>query len=91
MLETFKGNFAEADSDNDSYLSQAEYLSFCAKMKASLEEKGLPVIPQTEEHHTRMWTAMNKIRDTYEGVAPEDIGLARRFQQGYIAEERIKK
>ena len=91
MVEAFKSNFAEADADNDKYLSQPEYLTFCAKMQSFLEEKGLPVIPQTEEHHTRMWTAMNKISNNHEGISPEDIGLARRFQQGYIAEERIKK
>ena len=80
MTEAFKKHFEDADADNDRHLSQQEYFTFCAKMKALQEEKGLPTMDQSEEYQTRMWTVMNKINDKYSGVAPGDIGISRSFQ-----------
>lgn len=88
MTEGFKKNFEDADADKDSYLSKAEYIDFCAKMRDLYNEKDLPIIPQTEEYEKRMWEVLNKIRDENEGVASGDISLSKNFMNGYMVQQR---
>ena len=47
-------------------------------------------MPRSEEYLKRMWAALNKINDQYEGVAPGDIGITNRFMDGYMHEMRKK-
>ena len=91
MSEAFKKNFEEADEDQDKYLNQAEYSSFCAKMKAYYGEKNLPVIAQSEDYLARCWTVMNKVNNSYEGVAPADIGICKNYMNTLMNQLRRKQ
>ena len=57
----FQRLFEEADAKKSKHLTKAQYLTFCAKMKAFQDEQGLPGLGQTKAYNERMWTAMNKI------------------------------
>ena len=90
MHEAFKKIFRECDVDKDKRLNKAEYLDFCAKMKAFQKDENVPSVHQSKEYQVAMWTAVNKIHGDYEGLSKNDIGMSRTFMQGYMMDQRRK-
>ena len=88
MSAAFQRLFQAADKKKRKHLSKAEYLVFCTKMKAFQEEKGLPSLGQTKSYNERMWAALNKLNDEYQGVAPGDLSISRGFIHNYLAGAR---
>ena len=69
--------FSEADANNDGLLSEEEFVSFVTAMKASAAERGDFVPDYTKEQLAAAYKATNTIEPAKEGLALEEILMAR--------------
>ena len=69
--------FAEADANNDGLLSEEEFVNFVSAMKASAAERGDFVPDYTKEQLAAAYKAINTIEPAKEGLALEEILMAR--------------
>ena len=69
--------FSEADANNDGLLSEEEFVNFVMAMKASAAERGDFVPDYTKEQLAAAYKATNTIEPAKEGLALEEILMAR--------------
>ena len=67
----------EADANNDGLLSEEEFVNFVMAMKASAAERGDFVPDYTKEQLAAAYKATNTIEPAKEGLALEEILMAR--------------
>ena len=77
VMEAAEKTFSEADANNDGLLTEEEFVSFVAAMKASADARGDYVPDYSKEQLAAAYAATNKIEPGKEGLALEEIVTAR--------------